>query len=94
MASNCTIEEFNERRRELVAAILTGTKAPERKFEPLHAGAVTDCIHAGDTGERAFVNLPCRGNRIICRRVEGLTTFAAACRPDKCKHYTVKKEEG
>lgn len=85
--SNCTLEELRRHRQGIFsgAAIKPDITAPR---------AVTRCIHAGDTGERAFVNLPCRGNRIICRRVEGLTTFAAACRPDKCKHYTVKKEEG
>lgn len=89
--NNCTQGEFEARRREVAAAMLTGTKAPERHYPPLPAGAETDCIHAEDTGERAFVNLPCRGNRIICRRVEGLMSFAANCRPEKCQYHTVKK---
>jgi len=90
--SNCTVEEFAARRRELAAAMQAGIRAPERSFPVLSAGAATACSHAEDTGERAFVNLPCRGNRIICRRVAGLTTFAANCRPEKCKYFITDKE--
>ena len=92
--NNCDQREFAARRREVARAMLTGTKVPERYYPPLSAGAAVDCIYAEDTGEIAFVNLPCRGNRIICRRVAGLMTFAANCRPEKCQYHTVKKEEG
>lgn len=44
------------------------------------------CRYARDTGVRAFVNLPCRGNRIECQKT-GISSFAAACRSDKCKFY-------
>ena len=50
----------------------------------------TACRYAEDTGEKAFPAAPCRGNRIICHRIEGHTSYTKACTPEKCKFY----EEG
>lgn len=48
------------------------------------------CRYAEDTGEKAFPAAPCRGNRIICHKIEGHTSYTKACTPEKCKFY----EEG
>ena len=50
----------------------------------------TSCRYAEDTGEKAFPAAPCRGNRIICHKIEGHTSYTKACSPEKCKFY----EEG
>ena len=79
-ASNVTAEEM----RRIVAALAEDLPPPEG-IEPRPAGAAL-CIHAHDTGVPAFVNLPCRGNRIECRKT-GVVTHAAACRSGKCRSY-------
>ena len=48
----------------------------------------TACRYAEDTGEKAFPAAPCRGNRIICHKIEGHTSYTKACTPEKCKYYT------
>ena len=56
----------------------------------LRAAAVpasTSCRYAEDTGELAFPAAPCRGNRIICHKIEGHTSYTKACTPEKCKYY-------
>ena len=50
----------------------------------------TSCRYAEDTGERAFPAAPCRGNRIICHKIEGHVSYTKACAPEKCNYY----EEG
>ena len=72
--------------RRVAAALAAGLPPPE-EVTPRPAG--TRCIHAHDTGGPAFAGLPCRGNRIECRKT-GVVTYAANCRPDKCISY----EEG
>ena len=54
------------------------------------ASPSTACCYAEDTGKRAFPAAPCRGNRIICHKIEGHTSYTKACTPEKCKFY----EEG
>lgn len=70
--------------RRIVAALAANLPPPGdlRRIDP----AGTLCVHAEDSGEPAFVDRPCRGRRIECRKT-GLTTYAAACRPDKCNFY-------
>lgn len=71
--------------RRIVAAMAANLPPPE-EVKPRKAGVL--CIHAVDTGEPAFVGLPCRGNRVECRKT-GVTTYAAHCRSDvECKFYT------
>ena len=45
------------------------------------------CKYAEDTGELAFLRAPCRGNKIICHKVDGHFSFTKACNPDKCKFF-------
>ena len=74
-----------------MAAILAARAAnvpPPPEVKPAPPGA-TICAHAEDTGELAFPAFPCRGHRIECRKT-GVVTFAANCRPDKCKSFTEK----
>lgn len=81
--SNVTAAEM----QRIVAAMRENLPPPE-EIKPRPATA-TVCRHAEDTGVLAFVNLPCRGNRVECRKT-GILSYAAACRPDKCKFH----EEG
>ena len=64
----------------------TAAEAPPPVTVPRPEKRGGGCRYAFDTGERAFVTLPCRGNRIECKRT-GSTSYAAACRPDKCNFY-------
>ena len=82
-ASNVTAAEM----RRIVAAMRENLPPPE-EIKPRPAGS-TLCRHAHDTGVPAFVNLPCRGSRVECRKT-GMVSYAAACRSFKCKFY----EEG
>ncbi len=60
------------------------------EFTALDPGLFTfqraDCKHAQDTGEPAFVNIPCRGNRIVCK-LDDHETFAVHCRRENCKNF-------
>lgn len=68
-----------------LAAALAADLPPPGEIRPV-APTGTLCVHARDSGVPAFVNRPCRGNRIECVRT-GLTTCAAACRRDECNYY-------
>ena len=82
--SNVTADEM----ARVIAAMRDNLPPPE-EIKPHTLGGL--CAHARDLGEPAFVNLPCRGNRIECRKT-GVLTYAARCRSDiECKFY---KEEG
>ncbi len=59
--SNVTAAEM----RRLVAALAANLPPPE-EIKPRPAGIL--CAHARDTGVQAFAGLPCRGNRIECRK--------------------------
>ena len=61
--------------------------AAARLMSAVPASPGTSCRYAEDTGEKAFPAAPCRGNRIICRKIDGHVSYAKACRPDKCKFY-------
>ncbi len=81
VASNVTAEEM----RRIVAALAADLPPPaDIKLRPRRAEL---CVHAHDTGVPAFVNLPCRGNRIECRKT-GVVTYAAACRAGTCRYYS------
>lgn len=45
------------------------------------------CRYLEDTGELAFPSAPCRGNRVICRKLDGYVTYRQACTPSRCKFY-------
>ena len=78
--SNVTASEM----RKIVAALAADLPPPE-EIKPKNP-TETLCIHARDTGERAFPNLPCRGDRIECRKT-GVVTYAANCRDGICNFY-------
>ena len=79
--SNVTAAEM----QRLVAAMAANLPPPE-EIKPRPAGVL--CAYAVDLGVPAFVNLPCRGNRIECRKT-GVLSYAARCRSDdECKYYT------
>ncbi len=69
---------------EQLAVMFRETLSPPKKIDG------TRCRFAEDTGKRAFPAAPCRGNRIICHKIEGHTSYTKACSPEKCKFY----EEG
>lgn len=78
--SNVTAAEA----RRLVAALAANLPPPEDVKPVKPTGTL--CAFANDTGEPAFIGLPCRGHRIECRKT-GVVTYAANCRDGKCKHY-------
>lgn len=45
------------------------------------------CKHAEDTGEIAFLRAPCRGNKIICHKIDGHISYTKACNPGNCKFF-------
>lgn len=75
------LEQFKTKRREEI-------KLPER----IRENKPLVCKYATDTGERAFPNLPCRGNKIICSKIAGHTSYTKACNPGNCKFFEVKNE--
>ena len=84
--SNVTAAEM----RQIVAALAANLPPPE-EIKPRPSGIL--CAHARDTGEPAFVGLPCRGNRIECKKT-GVLSYAARCRSDaECKFYTESFEK-
>ena len=56
-------------------------------FSVLSASPSTTCRYAEDTGEKAFPAAPCRGNRIICHKIDGHVSYTKACTPEKCKLF-------
>jgi hypothetical protein len=78
--ANVTEEEMAAILAQLEHKVLKDIKLPERP------GPLV-CKFAIDTGERAFANLPCRGNRIICQKIEGHISYATACNPGSCKFF-------
>ena len=78
-ASNVTAAEM----RRIVAALAADLPLPA----DIGPRVPALCVHAHDTGVPAFVNLPCRGNRIECRKT-GVLTYAAACRTGTCRYYS------
>ena len=47
----------------------------------------TKCRYAEDTGEIAFLRAPCRGNKIICKKIDGHISYTKACCPEQCKYF-------
>jgi hypothetical protein len=80
-SSNVTAAEIRQ-----IAAALAAKLPPPEEIEPRKGGVL--CVHARDTGIPAFAGLPCRGNRIECKKT-GVFSYAARCRSDiECKFYT------
>lgn len=44
------------------------------------------CKYMEDTGRKAFVNIPCRGNAIICRH-DGHLTYTHNCNDTRCRNF-------
>ena len=84
--SNVTKEEMAEildnfRRTQQVVI-------PEHvKIAPLPPAVPQKCKYAEDTGEIAFLRAPCRGNKIICHRIEGHVSYTKSCTSNLCKFY-------
>ena len=78
--SNVTPDEMRR-----IAAAMAANLPPPADIEPRRIVPAL-CIHAHDTGELAFAGLPCRGNRIECRKT-GVVTCAANCRGGNCKYH-------
>ncbi len=49
------------------------------------------CRFMEDTGRKAFVNIPCRGNAIICRR-DGHLTHTHNCNSNTCRNFESKEK--
>ena len=83
--SNVTKEQMQE--------ILASFNATQKVSLPDHikvqpfAPQKTTCKYAEDTGERAFVAAPCRGNKIICRKIDGHISYTKACCAEQCKFF-------
>ena len=89
VCSTVTRREMEELRAELAAALPDDPPpAPRATIPP----GGTLCAFATDTGEPAFVGLPCRGHRIECRKT-GVVTYAANCRDGICKFYREEDQQ-
>ena len=81
-----TVSNVSAAELRRITAALAANLPPPEEIKPHTLGGL--CRHAVDTGEPAFVGLPCRGNRIECRKT-GVVTYAARCRSNiECKFYT------
>ena len=80
-----TISTVSAAEMRRITAALAANLPPPEEVKPA-APTATLCVHARDTGTPAFVNRPCRGNRIECAET-GSATYAAACRRENCKFY-------
>ncbi len=49
-------------------------------------GQTPECRHMSDTGRKAFINIPCRGNSVICRR-DGHRTYTYNCNENNCRNF-------
>ena len=87
MVSNVTSEEMAIILEQLKTKRREDVKLPER----LTQNKMLLCKYATDTGVRAFMQLPCRGNKIICSKIAGHTSYRAACTPGACKFFEVKE---
>lgn len=85
--ANVTEEEMAEILEQLQSKERGKIKLPERIVQ----NGTSKCRYARDSGERAFIKLPCRGNKIFCQKIEGHVSYTAACNPGGCKHF--EKEE-
>ena len=71
--------------RQIIAARKEGEKnLPDIKVKSIFGDT---CKYAEDTGERAFVAAPCRGNKIICRKIDGHISYTKACCAEQCKFF-------
>lgn len=59
----------------------------ENETEEIATKVLIPCRFLEDTGELAFPSAPCRGNRVICRKLDGYVTYRQACHPNLCKFY-------
>lgn len=86
---------YSNTTKEEMAAILEQLKTKRREEvklpERIRRGKPLVCKYATDTGKRAFANLPCRGNKIICGKIEGYISYTSACNPGNCKFFEQKE---
>ena len=83
MYSNVTAEEMQKIIQSLKLGGDVQSQVPDRiiKGEPLV------CKYAEDMGVKAFANLPCRGNKIKCLKMDGYFSYEKACNPGNCKFF-------
>jgi len=86
MTRTVTVSNVTPAEMRRIAAALAANLPPPADIAPRRIVPAL-CIHAHDTGEPAFAGLPCRGNRIECRKT-GLVTYAANCRGGTCKYHS------
>jgi len=91
--SNVSARDFAERRRQLAAAFREGIPPPPAPENLSEGRRATRCRYAEDTGELAFLRMPCRGNRIRCRRLPETYSFTRNCQPAMCRFYEEAAEE-
>jgi hypothetical protein len=79
--------------KEQMAEILANSDKTRKVSVPEHVTLQpvvqndTKCVYAEDTGEIAFLRAPCRGNKIICHKIDGHISYTKACNPNNCKFY-------
>ena len=90
IVNNCKYSSVTEPEMRRIVAALAENLPPPEEIKPRKGGVL--CVHARDTGEPAFAGLPCRGNRIECKKT-GILSYAARCRSDvECKFYTEEEK--
>lgn len=80
--SNVTPEQMAD-----ILANITTNAEPRHVVIHVDTQPTTACKYAQDTGEIAFVRAPCRGNKIICKKISGHVSFAKACNSEFCKYF-------
>ena len=48
---------------------------------------ITRCRYMQDTGQLAFPERPCKGNKVQCQLFPELSLYTSICKPHKCKYY-------
>lgn len=91
------MDEFSNVTEEEMATIMQDYRRKQKIEIPVSAEirqpeySETVCTYAEDTGEIAFLRMPCRGNKIICHKIDGHVSFMKVCNAKYCKYFEEKR---
>ena len=76
---------------EIIAARKKGQRSIPSHIHPQPNALQTQCKYAEDTGKIAFLRAPCRGNKIICHKIDGHISYTKVCNKELCKFFETMK---